>query len=170
MDKRTGFFMGEMPLTLLGHEVKVGEKAPDFKLVKGDLSPLTLADLGNKVKLILAVPSLDTKVCELETIRFNEEAAKLGDQALVLTVSMDLPFAQGRFCTANKIGNALTASDYQERSFAQNYGVLIDGLFLTNRSVFVLDRDNTVKYVEYLSQNTDHPDYDKALNAVKSLL
>lgn len=170
MDKRTGFFMGQMPLTLLGHEVKVGEKAPEFKVVNGDLSHLSLADLKDKVKLILAVPSLDTKVCELETIRFNEEAEKLGDQVVILTVSMDLPFAQARFCSSHNIANAITVSDYQERNFAQNYGVLIDGLFLTNRSVFVLDRDNTVKYVEYLTQNTDHPDYDKALDAVRELL
>lgn len=170
MEKRSGFLMKDQELTLLGHEVKVGEKAPDFSVVKGDLSPLSLKDLGDKVKLIIAVPSLDTSVCQLETIRFNEEAEKLGEEVVVLTVSMDLPFAQGRFCSSNNIKNAIVTSDYQTRSFAENYGVLMDGLFLTNRSVFVLDRDNTVRYVEYVKQNTDHPDYDKALNAARELL
>ena len=167
---RTGFKMGDTALTLLGEERKVGDIAPDFTLAKQDLSPLTLADLGKKVKLIVAVPSIDTSVCELETIRFNEEAGKFGDKAVVLTVSVDLPFAQSRFCAANGIDNAIVASDYQQRSFGKAYGVLIDGLMLLNRSIFVLDEDNTITYVEYVKQNTEHPDYDAALETAKKLL
>lgn len=167
---RTGFKMGDTELTLLGEERKVGDIAPDFTLAKQDLSPLTLADLGKKVKLIVAVPSIDTSVCELETIRFNEEAGKFGDKAIVLAVSVDLPFAQARFCAAKGIDNAIVASDYQQRSFGKAYGVLIDGLMLLNRSIFVLDEDNTITYVEYVKQNTEHPDYDAALEAAKKLL
>ena len=170
MEKRTGFKMAENDITLVGKEIHVGEAAPDFTLTKMDLSPLKLADLGNKVKLIAAVPSVDTKVCELETIRFNQEAEKLGDQAVVLTVSLDLPFAQSRFCAAEGISNAIVASDYQNRSFGEAYGCLIDELKLLNRSVFVLDHNNKVVYVEYLKQNTDFPNYDAALDAAKALL
>ena len=170
MNKRTGFKMGESELTLLGNEIKVGDQAPEFTVVKPDLSPLTLADLGDKIKIIAAVPSVDTKVCELETIRFNEEAARLGHDVVILTISVDLPFALDRFCAAEAIENAIVASDYQNRDFAEKYGVLIDGLFLLNRSVFVLDRDNKVVYVAYNEQNVEHPNYDAVLDAVKGLL
>ncbi len=170
METRTGYKMGDQELTLCGPEIKPGDQAPDFTITKTDLSPLTLKDLGNKVKLIAAVPSVDTKVCELETIRFNEEAEKLGDDVVVLTVSVDLPFALERFCAAEGIKNAIVASDYQNRDFAKKYGVLIDGLFLLNRSIFVLDQDNNVVYAAYNEQNTDHPDYDAALQAAKDLL
>lgn len=167
---RTGYKMGDTPLTLVGAELKVGDQAPDFTLTKQDLSPLTLSDLGDKVKLIAAVPSIDTKVCELETIRFNAEAGKLGEDAVVLTVSMDLPFAQGRFCAAEGIDNAIVASDYKDHAFGEAYGVLMEELKLLNRSIFVLDRDNKIAYVEYLEQNTEHPNYDAALDAAKALL
>lgn len=167
---RTGYKMGDTPLTLHGKELIPGEVAPDFTLVKQDLSPLHLADLGDKVKLLVAVPSVDTSVCELETIRFNEEAGKMGDKVVVLTVSVDLPFAQQRFCAAKGIENAIVASDYQHRTFGEAYGVLIDELMLLNRSVFVLDRENRITYVEYVKQNTEHPDYDAALTAAKKLL
>lgn len=167
---RDGFKMGDMPLTLAGKELKVGDKAPDFTLTKQDLSPLTLADLGDKVKLIAPVPSIDTKVCELETIRFNSEADKLGDGVVVLTVSMDLPFAQSRFCAAEGIDNAIVASDYQDHSFGEAYGVLMNELKLLNRSIFVLDANNQIVYVEYVKQNAEHPNYDAALAAAKELL
>lgn len=170
MEKRTGFKMGDNELTLLGHEMKVGDSAPDFTLVKTDLSPFGLSDVKGKVVIIAAVPSLDTKVCELETIRFNEEADKLGDQVAVLTISMDLPFAQERFCGAEGISNLTVLSDYQKREFGEKYGCLIDGLFLLNRSIFVIDQEGKVSYVQYLEQNTEHPDYDKALEAVRALL
>ena len=169
METRTGYKMGDDELRLCGPEIKVGDQAPDFTVIKTDLSPLSLSDLGNKVKIIAAVPSVDTKVCELETIRFNEEAEKFGDDVVVLTVSVDLPFALERFCAAEGIENAIVASDYQHRDFAKKYGVLIDGLFLLNRSVFVLDQNNNVAYAAYNEQNTDHPDYDAALEVAKSL-
>ncbi len=170
MEKRTGFKMGDDELTLLGKEVKVGDKAPDFAVVKGDLSSFSLKDMGDKVKLLVAVPSIDTNVCELETIRFNEEADKLGDDVAIMVVSMDLPFAQSRFCAAKGIKHLTVTSDYQQKSFGENYGVLMEGLSLLNRSIFVVDKDNTVKYVEYVKQNTNHPDYDKALDAARELL
>lgn len=170
MEKRTGFKMGDDELTLLGKEVKVGDKAPDFTVVKGDLSAFSLKDMGDKVKLLVAVPSIDTNVCELETIRFNEEADKLGDDVAIMVVSMDLPFAQSRFCAAKGIKHLTVTSDYQQKSFGENYGVLMEGLSLLNRSIFVVDKDNTVKYVEYVKQNTNHPDYDKALDAARELL
>lgn len=170
MEKRTGFKMGDDELTLLGKEVKVGDKAPDFTVVKGDLSSFSLKDMGDKVKLLVAVPSIDTNVCELETIRFNEEADKLGDDVAIMVVSMDLPFAQSRFCAAKGIKHLTVTSDYQQKSFGENYGVLMEGLSLLNRSIFVVDKDNTVKYVEYVKQNTNHPDYDKALDAARELL
>lgn len=170
MNKRSGFYMGENEVQLLGNEVKVGDAAPDFSVVKTDLSPLSLKDLGEGVKVLVSVPSVDTKVCELETIRFNEEAGKLGNDVQVLIVSVDLPFAQERFCGAKGIENVTVVSDYQQRSFAENYGVLIDGLYLLNRSIFVLDKENKVQYVEYVEQNHNHPNYDAALSAVKELL
>lgn len=170
MEKRTGYKMGEDELTLLGKEVKVGDIAPSFRLVSKDMEPVTLESLGKKVKIITAVPSLDTPVCQMETTRFNQEADKLGDGLAVLTVSMDLPFAQQRFCSAEGVKNLTVASDYVDHSFGEAYGCLIEGLTLLNRSVFVLDADNKVTYVEYLEQNTNEPDYDKALAAAKALL
>lgn len=170
MEKRTGHFLGDTPLTLLGPELKVGDQAPDFQIVTSELAPYGLKDAEGKIKLIAAVPSLDTKVCELETIRFNEEADKLGDDVVVLTVSLDLPFAQQRFCGAQGIKNIVVLSDYQNREFGEKYGILIDELKLLNRSIFVLDKDNKIVYLEVLEQNTDHPDYDKALDAARALL
>ena len=167
---RTGYKMGDDAITLYGEAIEVGQKAPDFTLVKQDLSPLTLEDLGNKIKIIAAIPSVDTGVCELETIRFNKEAADLGEDVIVLTVSVDLPFALQRFCAAKDIQNAIVASDYKDRIFGQNYGCYIEELGLLNRTVFVLDRDNKVSYVHYNEQNTDHPDYDAVLEAAKKLL
>lgn len=168
MEKRqVTTFLGNQ-MTLLGKEVKVGDKAPEFTAVKGDLSPFTLKDVEGKVKLISVVPSVDTGVCELQTIRFNQEAAKLDDVAII-TISVDLPFAQARFCGAKGIDNAIVVSDYNGHSFGLGYGFLIDELKLLNRGIVVIDKDDVVRYVEYVSENTDHPDYDKALEAVKAL-
>ena len=169
MEKRSGFKMGEDDLFLLGDEIKIGDKAPDFKTANRDMSEFNLSDIDATVKLLVAVPSLDTKVCELETIRFNQEADKLDDVRIV-TISMDLPFAQERFCGQNGIDNIDVVSDYKYRDFGKKYGVLIDDLFLLNRSIFVLDENNEVVYVEYVKQNTDHPDYDGALEAAKKAL
>lgn len=170
VEKRTGVVtMGGNPMTLVGAELKVGSKAPDFTAVKSDLSPYTLKDAGDKIKIISVVPSLDTGVCELQTIRFNEMAAELND-VIILTLSEDLPFAQGRFCSAHDIDKVVTLSDYQNREFGEKYGFLMDELKLLARGIVVLDRDNTVKYVEYVSEATNHPDYDKAIEETKKLI
>lgn len=167
--ERTGVitFKGN-PLTLIGAEVKVGDKAPDFKLTAKDLSQVTLASTAGKTRLISVVPSLDTPVCELQTKRFNEEASKLPASVAVLTVSMDLPFAQNRFCTANHSDKITTLSDYREASFGKNYGVLIKELHLLTRAIFIISADDKVQYVEYVKEVTSHPDYDKALNTLKA--
>lgn len=161
--------MGGNKMTLLGEEIKVGAKAPGFTLVKTDLTPYSLADAGDKVKIISVVPSLDTGVCELQTIRFNEMAAELGD-VVILTISMDLPFAQGRFCGAQGIDKVITISDHKDAEFGLKYGFLMEELRLLARGIVVLDKDNTVKYVEYVGEATNHPDYDKAYEAAKALI
>lgn len=158
------------PVTLLGNEVKVGDKAPDFTVLANDLSPVTLQDSKGKVRLIISVPSLDTGVCDAETRRFNEEATKLSDELVVLTVSVDLPFAQKRWCGAAGIDRVVTLSDHRDLSFGKAYGVAIEELRLLARAVFVVDKDDTVKYVEYVSETTNHPNYEAAIEAVKSLL
>ncbi|MGM0396116.1 MAG: thiol peroxidase [Bacillota bacterium] len=170
MSRRTDTLtMGGKPVTLIGTEVKVGDKAPDFTALKGDMSPYSLSDAGDKIKIISVVTSLDTGVCETQTIRFNEEAAKL-DDVVILTISVDLPFAQKRFCSANDIDKVITLSDYRDLDFGTKYGFEIEELRLLSRGIVVLDRDNTVKYVEYVSENSNQPDYDKALQAARSLI
>jgi thiol peroxidase len=158
------------PITLVGPEVKVGDKAPDFKVNKNLMETASLADYSGKVKLISVVPSLDTGVCDAQTRRFNEEAAKLGDNVVVLTISVDLPFAQSRWCGAAGIDKVITLSDYKDHSFGQAYGVLIKELKLDMRSIFVIDANNTVQYVEYLGEMTEHPNYENAIAAVKKLV
>ncbi|HZH93907.1 MAG TPA: thiol peroxidase [Tissierellaceae bacterium] len=170
MSRRTdAVTMGGNPVTLVGTEVKVGDKAPDFTALKADLSPYSLSDVKDKVKIISVVPSLDTGVCELQTIRFNDEAAELEDVA-ILTISMDLPFAQKRFCSANDIDKVVTLSDHRDLDFGTKYGFEIEELRLLARGIVVLDEDNIVRYVQYVPEATDHPDYDKALEAAKSLI
>lgn len=158
------------PVTLLGNEVKVGDKAPDFTVLANDLSPVTLQDSKGKVRLIISVPSIDTGVCDAEVRRFNEEASKLSDDLVVLTISVDLPFAQKRWCAAAGIERVETLSDHRDLSFGTSYGVAIKELRLLARAVFVVDKDDTVKYVEYVPEATNHPNYEAALEAVKSLL
>lgn len=170
VEKRTDLVtMGGNLVTLLGKEIKVGDKAPEFTVRKNDLSEYSLKDAGDTVKIISVVPSLDTGVCSLQTIRFNEEATKLED-VQILTISVDLPFAQGRFCEANNIDKVLTLSDYKDLSFGLNYGFVIEEHRLLSRGIVILDKDNTVKYVEYVKEVTNHPDYDKALEEVKKLI
>ncbi|WP_239709317.1 MULTISPECIES: thiol peroxidase [unclassified Mammaliicoccus] len=156
------------PITILGEEVKVGSVAPDFTVLANDLSEKTLKDYEGKKKLISAVPSLDTGVCSQQTRKFNEEAANEQD-GVVLTVSNDLPFAQKRWCAAEGLDNVITLSDHRDLSFGENYGVIMKELRLLARSVFVLDKDNKVVYAEIVSEGTNHPDYDKALEAFKNL-
>ncbi len=157
------------PLTLIGPELKVGDSAPDFKLNKDLVTEVSLSDYAGKIKLISVVPSLDTGVCDAQTRRFNTEAAGLGEQVTILTVSVDLPFAQARWCGAAGIDQVITLSDYKTRAFGEAYGLLIKEFQLDMRAVFVLDADNRITYVEYLKEMTNHPDYDKALAAVKAL-
>lgn len=168
MQERKGIitFKGN-PMTLLGPEVKVGDKAPDFQVVDNALAPVTLADFKGKVKILSAVPSLDTPVCDAETRRFNQEAAKLPGDIVVLTVSADLPFAQKRWCAAAGVDKVKTLSDYQDRSFATAYGVLIKELKLLSRSIFVVDAGDTVRYVQHVKEVTTEPDYAAVLEAAE---
>ncbi|HLR40196.1 MAG TPA: thiol peroxidase [Virgibacillus sp.] len=156
----------EEPVTLLGEEIKAGDQAPDFTVLSNDLKEVSLNDYKGKVKLISTVPSLDTGVCSQETKRFNEEADKL-DNVHILTVSMDLPFAQTRWCAAEGIKNLDTLSDHRDADVGEKYGVLIKELRLLARAIFVVDSNNKVTYVEYVNEVSNHPDYDKALAAVK---
>lgn len=170
MDKRKdAVTMGGNPVTLIGREIKVGDKAPDFTVLKNDLSSYSLKDAGNGIKIISVVPSLDTGVCELQTINFNERATELED-VTILTISVDLPFAQGRFCSANSIDKVVTLSDHRDLSFGMNYGFVIEELRLLSRGIVILDKDNIVKYVEYVKEVKEHPNYDRAIEEVKKLI
>ena len=156
------------PLTLLGPEIKPGQKAPDFQVLAQDLTPVTLDKFKGQGLIISVVPSLDTPVCDLQTKRFNEEAAKLPG-VNILTVSMDLPFAQKRWCGAAGISKVQVVSDHRDASFGLAYGTLIKELRLLARSIFVVDGSGTVKHVEYVPEMTAHPNYDAALSAAKAL-
>ncbi len=160
------------PMTLAGEEVKVGQAAPEFTLhyFDGGLKPLTLADLCGKPTLLSVVPSLDTGVCAMQTKKFNEQLAELGNEINALTVSLDLPFAQGRFCTENKIANMRWASDYNNRNFGKSWGLLIEELKLLARSVYVLDPQGKIVHAELVKEVTHEPNYDSALKALKGLL
>jgi thiol peroxidase len=158
------------PITLVGPELKAGDKAPDFKVNVNLVEQATLSTYAGKVKLISVVPSLDTGVCDAQTRRFNEEASKLGDNVVILTVSVDLPFAQARWCGAAGVDKVVTLSDYKERSFGTAYGVLIKELALDMRSIFVVDANDTIQYVEYLKEMTEHPNYEAAIAAVQKLV
>lgn len=155
------------PVTLLGTEIKAGDQAPNFTVLSNDLKEVSLSDYEGKIKLISVVPSLDTGVCAEQTKRFNEEASKL-DNVQVLTVSMDLPFAQKRWTTVNEVTDLVTLSDHRDANFGEKYGVLIKELRLLARSIFVVGSDNKVSYVEYVKEVSNHPDYDKALEAAKN--
>lgn len=166
--ERTGIAtLGGSPITLIGPELKKGDHAPDFTIHKDLMTKASLSDYDGKVKLISVVPSLDTDVCDAQTRRFNVEAAKMGDNVVVLTISVDLPFAQSRFCTVAGIDKVVTLTDYHSRSFGEAYGVLIKELQLLQRSIFVLDADNTITYAEYLKEMSDHPNYEAALEALR---
>ncbi|MGE7823367.1 thiol peroxidase [Paenibacillus sp. NPDC093718] len=157
------------PITLIGPQLKAGDAAPDFTVSKNLLEDVSLKDYAGKIKLISVVPSLDTGVCDAQTRRFNEEAAGLGDDVVILTISADLPFAQARWCGAAGVDRVITLSDYKSRSFGEAYGVLIKEFQLDMRSIFVVDTNDTITYVEYLGEMTDHPNYEAAIDAVKSL-
>lgn len=166
MEERTGVFAaGENALTLLGPEVKVGDAAPGFTASGAGLKQVSLDDFAGKVKIIASVPSLDTGVCSDETQKFNEIAASLSDDIVILTISMDLPFAQARWCGAYEVDKVETASDFKTREFGDSYGVHVKENGLLARAVFVLDKDNVVRHVEYVPQIAQLPDFDAAVSA-----
>jgi thiol peroxidase len=159
------------PFSLAGSEVKVGQDAPDFTALDNNLQPVRLSDAKGKVIILSSVPSLDTPVCDTETRKFNEQAAQLGSGIEVWTISMDLPFAQKRWCGAAGVDRVKTLSDFRERAFGQNYGVLLkDGPLagVDARAVFVVGKDGKVKHVEYVQEVANEPNYDAVLNAAKA--
>ena len=169
LEERTGVFAaGENKLTLLGPEVKVGGTAPDFTVSGQGLKQLSLSNWDGKVKIIASVPSLDTGVCSDETQKFNELASSLPDDVAIITISMDLPFAQARWCGAHEVDKVETASDFKSREFGDSYGVHVKESGLLARAVFVVGKDNIVKHVEYVPIITQLPDFDAALNAAKA--
>ena len=171
MEKRTGVvtFAGN-PIALLGKEVKVGDKAPAFTLLDNALGEKTLADYAGKVKVISVVPSLDTGVCDAQTRWFNQNVSKLGENVVVLTVSVDLPFAQKRWCGAAGIDQVETLSDHRDLSFGENYGFILEGLRLLSRGIVIIDKDDVVRYVEYVPEVTSAVNFDAAEAATKALV
>ena len=155
------------PLTLVGPELKPGDQAPDFSLVDNGLKAVTLNDTGNSVRIFSVVPSLDTPVCDAQTKRFNEEAARLPDVE-IYTVSMDLPFAQKRWCGAFGVDKVKMLSDHKDGSFGASWGTLIKELRIESRAIFVVNKDNSIRYVEYVKEVADFPNYDAALAAARS--
>jgi thiol peroxidase len=171
MAERTGVItMKGHPLTLVGQEVQVGAPAPDFEVLANDLSPFKLSSLKGKVAIICSVPSLDTPTCDIETRWFNEEAAKLGPDVQILTISMDLPFAQKRWCGAAGVERVTTYSDHREAAFGQAYGVLIKELRLLARAVFVVDQDGMVRAAQIVPELANEPNYDAVLKSVGELM
>ena len=157
-------------MTLLGNTVKIGDKVPDCVLVDNDLSEISLSSFDGKVLIISSVPSLDTPVCDTQTRKFNEAIEQFGTEAKVLTVSMDLPFAQKRWCASAALENSITLSDHREANFGTAFGVLIKELKLLARAVFVADKNGLIQYIELVSELTSEPNYKTALEAVKKLL
>ncbi len=157
------------PLTLMGNKVEVGDSAPDFEVVANDLSPVKFGSFRGKICIISSVPSLDTPVCDTMTRRFNEEAGNLGDDVVILTISMDLPFAQKRWCGTAGVKNVQTLSDHRDASFGNAFGVLIKELRLLARAIFVVDEEGIVRYVQIVNELTNEPDYEAVLQAVKDV-
>ncbi len=158
------------PLTLVGPELSVGDSAPDVEVLNNDLAPVKLSSFKGKVCVVSVVPSLDTPVCDMQTRRFNEEAGKLGDDVVILTISMDLPFAQKRWCGAAGVDKVLTLSDHREAAFGESYGVLIKELRLLARAIFVVDRQGTVQYKQLVKEVAEEPDYEAVIEAIKKLV
>lgn len=156
------------PMPVVGDEIKVGDKAPNFTVLKNDLSPIQLSDFAGEVVVISAAPSVDTAVCATQTAKFNQAAAKEGIN--ILSVSCDLPFALGRFCAAEGIDKVITASDHKDVEFGKKYGFLMEPLRLLARGVVIVDKKGLVQYVEHVPEVTNEPDYDKALEVAKKLL
>jgi thioredoxin-dependent peroxiredoxin len=170
MTERTGIvFMKGNPLTLLGQELKVGDIAPDFEVLNHELKPVKLSSLKGKVVVLSTVPSLDTQICHLETVRFNAEAKKATSDIKFVTISMDLPFAQKRWCEETSTKNVQVLSDYKEATFGAAYGVLIKELRLLARTIFIIDRQGKISYIQYVKETAEEPDYDDVLEAVKKI-
>ncbi|MHC4705051.1 MAG: thiol peroxidase, partial [Planctomycetota bacterium] len=150
------------PLTLVGTQLGVGNRAPDFEALTNDLSTVKLSDFQAKVCIICSVPSLDTPVCDTEIRAFNEHATSLGEDVAVLAISMDLPFAQKRWCGAAGIENVQTLSDHRNAEFGTEYGVLIEELRLLARAIFVVDKEGLIRYIEVVDEMTNEPDYEAA--------
>jgi thiol peroxidase len=155
------------PLTVLGPALQPGEKAPDFKAVDDSLKDVNLAGTGNGIRIFSVVPSLDTPVCDAQTKRFNEEAGKLPNVTMY-SFSMDLPFAQKRWCGAYGVDHVKMVSDHRDGSFGQAYGTLIKDLRIMSRAIFVIDKNNVIRHVEYVKEVADHPDYEAALSAARA--
>ncbi|MBW2058798.1 MAG: thiol peroxidase [Deltaproteobacteria bacterium] len=171
MEERPGAvtFMGN-PLTLVGREIHVGDRAPDFETIGNDMETVRFDSLAGKVRILSSVPSLDTPVCDTETRRFNEEASRFGEGVVILTVSMDLPFAQKRWCGAAGVTTVKTLSDHREAGFGLAYGVLIKELRLLARAVFLVDGSGVVKYIQLVKEMTHEPDYEALWNAVRKIV
>lgn len=171
MEERTGVLtVGGNPVTLVGKEIKVGDKAPDFVGLDSDLSPVEFSSFKDKVCIISVVTSLDTSVCDIQTRRFNEEASKLGDNVAIVTISMDLPFAQARWCGAAGVDQVTVLSDHLDASFGLSYGILIKELRLLARSIFVVDQNGIIQYRQTVNENADEPDYESPLDAASKLV
>jgi thioredoxin-dependent peroxiredoxin len=162
-------FLGN-PLTLTGTEKNIGEKADNFTVLDKELKEIGLKDFAGKIKLISVTPSLDTPVCDIQARRFNQEAAKLPDDVVVMNISMDLPFAISKFCTTAGIDKVKAYSDHRDASFGNAYGVLIKELRLLARSIFIIDRDDTIRHIELVPELSHQPDYDKALAELRKLI
>ena len=167
-DTRTVTIKGN-PLDLSGKPVKVGDTAPDFEVVANDLSIVKLSSFRGKVCLISSVHSLDTSVCDIETRKFNEKAGTLGDNIVILTISMDLPFAQKRWCGAAGVENLQTLSDYRFADFGEKFGVLIKELRLLTRAIFIVDEEGIIRYIQIVKEVSNEPDYDEVLEALKGI-
>ena len=170
MEERTGIItMKGNSLTLVGKTPAIGTPAPDFEVLDNDLSAVKLSSFKGKVCVISSVPSLDTPVCDMETRRFNEEAGKLGADVVILTISMDLPFAQKRWCGASGVDKVITLSDHYGAAFGESYGMLIKELRLLARAVFVVDKDGVIQYIQIVEELTQEPDYEEVLDAISRL-
>ena len=171
MEERSGAVtMRGNPLTLLGNELNVGQPAPDVEVLDNDLNPVRLSNYKGKVCIVSTVPSLDTPVCDMETRRFNQEAADLGPDVAILTISTDLPFAQKRWCGAAGVDKVVTLSDHRDAAFGNAYGVLIKELRLLARAVFVVDKQGVIRYSQLVPEIAEEPDYDAVIGAVKQLV
>ncbi len=171
MKERTGIITVEgNPLTLIGEELKVGQSAPEAELLDNDLKPVKLSSYKGKVTVVSVVPSLDTPVCDKETRRFNEEAVKLGPNVSIVTVSMDLPFAQKRWCGAAGVKNVATLSDHRNANFGTGWGNLIRELRLLSRVIYILDKEGAIRYIQRVNEITNEPNYDEVISEVKKLV